>query len=41
MIVGWMSFKGDSDAEKRFDKMSGSNPYGNQNKLLWHMPGIC
>ena len=36
-----MSSQGDSSGEKRFDKMKGSNPYGNQNKLLWHMPRIC
>jgi cyclic pyranopterin phosphate synthase len=36
-----MSSEGDSVTEKGFDKISGSNPYGNQNKLLWHMPRIC
>jgi len=35
-----MSSQGDSSTGKRFEKISGSNPYGNQNKLLWHMPRI-
>lgn len=36
-----MSSKGGSETGKLFEKISGSNPYGNQNKLLWHMPRIC